>query len=501
MKENNSILNQKTGALYIRVSTDKQEELSPDAQIRLGMDYARQNHIFIPNEFIFRDDGISGRQAKKRPNFQKLIGLAKSQEHPIDAIIVWKFSRFARNQEESIVYKSLLKKNNVDVISISEPLVDGPFGTLIERIIEWMDEYYSIRLSGEVLRGMTENALRGNYQGEPPIGYISAGSGKPPLKDSKTLAIVESCDKWLMESRLTTRQIALKLNSLGCRTKRGNPFDARGVEYILTNPFYAGKVRWNYTERGRRLKPSEEVIYSEGSWEALWTWEHFLEIQTRLKELSLANAGRTRKKRDVSACQHWLSGVLICSSCGRTLANTGTGTGKGFQCWGYVKGMCTESHFITFAPLEKSIIHGLEHFLVSDYLEYTIERSTPFGSETQLAELHQLLSRLDVREKRVKDAYLNEVDTLEEYKENRKLIVQERERIQSEITALSAVSIEAENINYDELMLKNIADVLKVLKDEEADYAAKGNALRSIVDRIIFDRKNTSFDFYLKLVI
>ena len=48
------------------------------------------------------------------------------------------------------------KKNNIDVISISEPLIDGPFGTLIERIIEWMDEYYSIRLSGEVMRGMKE---------------------------------------------------------------------------------------------------------------------------------------------------------------------------------------------------------------------------------------------------------------------------------------------------------------------------------------------------------
>lgn len=68
----------------------------------------------------------------------KMVGLAKSKEHPFDVILVWKFSRFARNQEESIVYKSLLKKNHVEVVSVSEPLIDGPFGTLIERIIEWM---------------------------------------------------------------------------------------------------------------------------------------------------------------------------------------------------------------------------------------------------------------------------------------------------------------------------------------------------------------------------
>ena len=60
-----------------------------------------------------------------------------------------------------------------------EPLIDGPFGSLIERIIEWMDEYYSINLSGEVIRGMTEKALRGGYQATPPLGYKAVGEGKP----------------------------------------------------------------------------------------------------------------------------------------------------------------------------------------------------------------------------------------------------------------------------------------------------------------------------------
>mgnify|MGYP000828536774 FL=1 len=172
----------KTGALYIRVSTDKQEELSPDAQRRLLLEYAEKNDIIISAEYIFEEDGISGRKAEKRPQFQRMIGLAKSNEHPFDVILVWKFSRFARNQEESIVYKSLLKKNNVDVVSVSEPLVDGPFGSLIERIIEWMDEYYSIRLSGEVTRGMVENAMRGKFQSRPPLGYrLPHAKGTPVI--------------------------------------------------------------------------------------------------------------------------------------------------------------------------------------------------------------------------------------------------------------------------------------------------------------------------------
>ena len=93
---------------------------------KLLKDFAHKNGIIISK--IFYELGVSGRKAEKRPEFQKMIAMAKSSDHPVDAILVWKFSRFARNQEESIVYKSLLKKkHNVDVISVSEPLVDNSF--------------------------------------------------------------------------------------------------------------------------------------------------------------------------------------------------------------------------------------------------------------------------------------------------------------------------------------------------------------------------------------
>lgn len=141
----------KNAAAYIRVSTHMQDELSPDAQKRLLADYAKANNLILSNEHIFIEKGISGKKADNRPEFMRMISMAKHKPTPFNVILVWKFSRFARNQEESIVYKSLLRKQcNIDVVSISEPILDGPFGSLIERIIEWMDEYYSIRLSGEV---------------------------------------------------------------------------------------------------------------------------------------------------------------------------------------------------------------------------------------------------------------------------------------------------------------------------------------------------------------
>lgn len=493
MKE--KVSERKTGAIYIRVSTDKQEELSPDAQLRLLMDYARNNHTDIPQEYIFQDNGISGRKANKRPAFQQMIALAKSKEHPIDTIIVWKFSRFARNQEESIVYKSLLKKNNVDVVSVSEPLIDGPFGSLIERIIEWMDEYYSIRLSGEVMRGMTQNALRGHYQGDAPIGYRSPGNKKPPEKDPKTIQIPIMM-KDLLLSGSSLLQIARKLNEQGYRTKHGNLWDARGVRYVLENPFYAGISRWNYTDRGRQLKPADEVIYTKGNWEPLWDKATLEEIKKHL-----AMNMRKAKSRDVSTAKHWLSGLLICSSCGGTLAYSGTKNSRGFQCWKYTKGFCNESHYIGIHPIEKMVIEYLESILHSPAIVYTVISSASADADSKLADLEKQLQKVENKEKRIKAAYLNEIDSLEEYKANKAALLKERAAIEKNIKLLTISNTDMSKEEMDKKMKQNISALLTVLQDDSADYVQKGNMMRNVVDHIVFDRGNTSLDMFLKLVI
>ena len=121
---------QKRVAAYCRVSTDSEEQLtSYQNQMRVYTEMIAANKEW---EFagLYADEGISGTRADKRPEFQRMIASAKSKEHPYDVILVWKFSRFARNQEESIVYKSMLKKNGIDVISVSEPMPDDIYGGL-----------------------------------------------------------------------------------------------------------------------------------------------------------------------------------------------------------------------------------------------------------------------------------------------------------------------------------------------------------------------------------
>lgn len=487
---------QKIGAIYIRVSTDKQEELSPDAQKRLLLEYAKSHDIYVPLDYIFQDNGISGRTADKRPEFQRMIGLAKAKDHPIDYIIVWKFSRFARNQEESILYKSLLKKNNVDVISISENTT-GEFGTLIERIIEWMDEYYSIRLSGEVFRGMTESAMRGNYMSAPPIGYSSVGNGNPPELDENTKIIPLTMKKLHYEGK-SSRHIAVFCNNKGWRTKRGNLFEPRDVDYILMNPFYAGKLRWNYTDRGRKLKPSDEVIYADGNWTALWTWEETQEMTTNILSRKKKD-GVTKTPRDISSCKHWLSGVLRCSTCGKTLSYGGSKTARGFQCWNYAKGKCTTSHYVSEKNITEYVLDGLKNFISADYIPYEIVRASDSTTSIEINDLLKQLSRIEQREKRAKVAYLDGIDSKEEYKDNKTYCEKERERIKNKIEELKSSSVIENKELLDVQMINNIKDVITILENPQADFEIKGNAIRSIVDSIIFNRSDCRLDFTFRL--
>ena len=120
--------------LYARVSSEKQAEkdLSLPAQLKALREYALKRNWTIVEEYV--DEAESARTAD-RPAFQKMIAATKQKNIPFETILVWKLNRFARNREDSIIYKSLLRKRGVQVISINENFDDGPSGRLLEGII------------------------------------------------------------------------------------------------------------------------------------------------------------------------------------------------------------------------------------------------------------------------------------------------------------------------------------------------------------------------------
>ena len=166
-------------AIYARVSSDRQDvDLSISAQLKALREHAERYGYRVVTEYV--DEAESGRSID-RPGFKSMIGAARQAIAPFGVILVWKLSRFARNREDSIIYKSLLRKHGVQVVSINEPTEDTPSGRLLEGIIEVIDEFYSDNLSQDVVRGMRENASRGFFPGGVvPYGYrrVSVNDGE-----------------------------------------------------------------------------------------------------------------------------------------------------------------------------------------------------------------------------------------------------------------------------------------------------------------------------------
>ena len=103
------------------------------------------------------------------------------------------------------------------------------------------------------------------------------------------------------------------------------------------------------------------------------------------------------------------------------------------------------------------------------------------------------LKKLDQKEARVRAAYENGIDTLEEYRENRERIRQERERLQK----LLAAAQSPQPAPPRELVLQRIRTVLELLQDDQADSEAKGSMLRSIVEDIVVDKPHDRLVFHL----
>ena len=481
----------KIGAAYVRVSDERQDEYSPDSQLKKIRDYAAKEGYYIPDEYVFYDDGISGKSVRRRNDFNRMIAIAKEKDHPFDVIYVWKFSRFARNQEESLVYKNLLRKKGVAVVSVSEPLPEGPYGALIERIIEWMDEFYLINLGAEVQRGMTEKASRGEPTCAPPYGYIMKDKKYYPDESGPADIVREVFQRYADGEG--EREIAVSLGARGIRTKFGNMPENRWVDYILTNHCYIGMIRWSPDGSkavSKRNLDNEHIMIVPGSHEPLISEDLWNKVQARLKAQKLAYPRHARKEQPI---EFMLKGLVRCSACGGTLAVNGVTSGKAknrcLQCCNYAKGSCHVSHSVTLPKITAAFIGAFEYAVGTD--TFDVIPKTKKSSTADEVDFDKLIAIEERKLERARQAYLAEIDTIEQYSINK---TEANGRI-AQLKAMKAAARTPSTVNRAAYALK-LQEVLEFIKQDNVSEKAKNEALRTVIDKIVYDKPNGKIILY-----
>ena len=465
----------KVAAAYIRVSTDDQLEYSPDSQLEKIKLYAEKNQILLPEEFIFVDEGISGRKTKNRPAFNEMIGLAKCNPKPFDVILVWKFSRFARNREDSIVYKSMLRKErNIDVVSVSEDIGDDKLSILIEAIIEAMDEFYSINLAEEVKRGMTEKAKRGGVLSIPGFGY-KVENGEYVIVPEEAEIIRKVFNDYLNKKGFLT--IAKELNAMGIKTHRNCKIENRTIDYWLHNMLYIGKICWSPNGKRSRNYNLEDMIISDGHHEPIIDMETWDKTQERLvKQKEKYGKYYNSDRKDLS---HWLTGILRCEKCGKVLSYQG----GYFGCSERSRGKCDGVGYIKAEKIANIILNILSEIELPnvelDFAEPNSVREVNINDDNRI--ISAQIQRLEIRLERVKLAYEDGVDTLEEYKAKKKDITDEINKLK-EMLEQAQEEEPKEEVKVDKKELRRLTEVLK---DENVSNVEKNKVARTIFKEIV----------------
>jgi site-specific DNA recombinase len=358
----------KTAGIYARVSSDKQDtDLSISAQLKALREFATRKGYRVVKEFV--DEAESGRTAA-RPAFREMVSLVRRPQKPFDVILVWKYSRFARSREDSIVYKTMLRKKGIQVISITEPFEDTPTGRLLEAMIESLDEFYSANLGEEITRGLRESASRGFYlHSRPPYGYrkvkVRDGNKERPrleVEPSQAKVVSSIFDGVLQGEGL--KEIAKKLNQVGIAGPKGKSWSKTTLHKILTNEAYTGTLIW-----GRTSSRNTDPIVVDNAWPAIIDRETFNSVQSKLKGRAPARLNPRRL-----ASRYLLSGLARCGHCGKALVGQEAKGGKFsyYVCNTLLKkgaGSCG-ARYLNSGKFERLVINKIkEHILTEENLQ------------------------------------------------------------------------------------------------------------------------------------
>lgn len=289
--------------IYARYSSYNQTERSIEGQLEDCKAYAERNNIHIIGEYI--DRAISGTSAERRPDFQRMI--ADSKKGLFSIILVWKIDRFARNRYDAAIYKHILKKNNVKLISINEPIAEDPTGIMLESLLEGMAEFYSANLSQNVKRGMRVARERGLFTGGKILyGYRLDENRRLVIDEKEAEAVRYVFEEYAKGKRL--KDIIEYLNKKGYKPRDGAKFTINSFQHSLSNNKYLGE----YNDDGTINPGAHPRIISDDVWNA---------VQKRRKLVQHAPAAAKAK------VDYQLQGKIFCGMCGSPMVGE-SGKGK-----------------------------------------------------------------------------------------------------------------------------------------------------------------------------
>ena len=366
-------------AAYCRVSTDQEEqESSYEAQISYYTEKIGKNKDW-QMAGIFADEGITGTQAKKRPEFLKMIRLCRQRK--IDMVLTKSLSRFARNTVDSLNYIRELKALGIAVIFEKENINTLETDTeMMLTIMSCFAQAESESISKNVSWGIRQSFKNGNVpmQYARLLGYRKGHDGNAEIIPEEAEVVKEIYRCYL--DGMSMNLIADRLNEKGLTTKgSSSPYRKTVVQRILTNEKYTGDalLQKTYvtdciTKKTRKNNGELPMYLVKNHHEPIISRSDFNRVQ---EEMARRSAKRTiadkltKTGQGKYSAKYALSELLICGECGEHYRRV-TWTTKGFKeikwrCVSriqYGKKKCHSSPTVDEQALHRAIVSAINEF-------------------------------------------------------------------------------------------------------------------------------------------
>lgn len=494
-------------AAYCRVSTDDEEQkTSYEAQIGYYTEKINQNPEW-QMAGIFADEGISGTQAKKRPEFLKMIRLCRQRK--IDIILTKSLSRFARNTVDSLGYIRELRALGIAVISEKENINTlTAESEMLITIMSCFAQAESESISKNVSWGVRQSFKNGNVpmQYARLLGYRKGHDGNAEIIPEEAEVVKEIYRCYL--DGMSMNLIADRLNEKGLTTKGGSsPYRKTVVQRILTNEKYTGDalLQKTYvtdciTKKTRKNNGELPMYLVKNHHEPIISRTDFNRVQ---EEMARRSAKRTiadkltKTGQGKYSAKYALSELLICGECGEHYRRV-TWTAKGFKeikwrCVSriqYGKKKCHSSPTVDEQAFHRAIVSAINEFCeVKDDVAKALRESIIEAlDQNQNGSVHAAQQRIDELARNMDE--LIKLATVPETAEN---AMSDIAKFSEEMKMLREF-IETEKAKQTEVQhgSNELSNVLQRLEKENFTLTEYDDIVtRQLIEQITVDTKNT----------
>ena len=312
------------GIIYIRVSSDEQSKgTSLEFQKEMCLKYFKQKGIVVAAIFV-ESESAKDLSLNNRKEFLRAMEFCRKHKPWIQAFVVLRVERFARNTEDHFAVRKVLLGYETTLHSVTETIGNKPSEKFIETVLAATAEYDNALRKQRCSDGMSQRINQGIFPWKPPVGYRCLNFKKkdekktyPDPPDEAIFPIIQRGLKEYSKNLLKPTELAIMLDEWGLAQVRGRKTDVRLVDKMLGRylKFYAGLLDNPWTD--------EKDI--KGQHLAMITMEEY-------QRIILIRTGKSRLIKRATHNENFplKNSVVLCFTCSITITGS-TSRGNGGQ--------------------------------------------------------------------------------------------------------------------------------------------------------------------------